>query len=257
MSISFEQRGGVAIITLNRPEKYNSFNTEMSQALQAHLDTCATEAGIRCVLLTGAGKGFCAGQDLAEFPDPKAIDFANIVANNYNPIVQKIRALEKPVVAAVNGIAAGAGANLALACDIVIASTSASFIQAFSKISLIPDSGGTWILPRLVGLQRAAALMYTADKVTAEEAVAMGMIYKCFSDATFENESLAFAEKLAAMPTKGIAYTKALLNTSYANTLDEQLEAELKAQVAAGQLSDFAEGVNAFLEKRAASFTGR
>jgi len=252
-----EHTNGVAIIKLNRPDKYNSINREMSLALHKALDAAAADESVRAIYFTGEGKGFCAGQDLSEAVDPNGPDLKKIVTEHYNPIITRLRAIEKPIVCAVNGIAAGAGANIALACDIVVASASASFIQAFSKIALIPDSGGTFFLPRLVGFQRAAALMMLGDKVTAAEAVQMGMIYKVFDDATFAEESMKMAVTLSQMPTIGIGLTKRLLNESMNNTLDEQLEREATVQVQAAQSQDFREGVNAFLEKRKAVFKGR
>lgn len=248
---------GIGYITFNRPDKYNSFNRDMAMAFQQHLDDCGADDNIRCIYVTGAGKGFCAGQDLAEVPDPKTTDFKKIVSEHYNPVIQRLRNIEKPIIAAVNGVAAGAGANVALACDIVVASEAASFIQAFSKIGLIPDSAGTFFLPRYIGMQRSAALMMLGDKVSAAEAVQMGMIYKSFPAESFEAESKKMAEQLANMPTKGIGLTKRLLNHSYSNNLEEQLELEMKVQVEAGTTDDFAEGVNAFLEKRKPAFKGK
>lgn len=255
-SILFEIKDGLAKITFNRPNVYNSFNQEMAFSFHEKLDECASDENIRAVYITGSGKAFCAGQDLQEVIDPAGPELTAIVTKHYNPIITKIRNLEKPVVAAVNGVAAGAGANIALSCDVVIASESASFIQAFSKIGLIPDSAGTFFLPRLIGLQKASALMMLGDKITASEAEAMGMVYKVFPDDTFESESLKIAMQLAGMPTKGLAYTKKLLNQSYHNDLDQQLEQEGIFQTKAGQTHDYNEGVNAFLEKRKPLFKG-
>lgn len=251
-----ENRDGVAIIRLNRADKFHSFIREMSLQLQDALDKAAADKTIRAVLLTAEGKAFCAGQDLSEAVDPQGPEIAKIVREHYNPIITRIRNLEKPVVCAVNGVAAGAGANIALACDIVVAAESASFIQAFSKIGLIPDSGGTFMLPRLVGLQQAAALMMLGDKVTAADAQRMGMIYKTFPDDQFAAEALKMAQTLAAMPTRAIALTKKLLNESMNNNLGQQLEAEAREQVAAAGSYDYKEGVNAFLEKRKPVFKG-
>lgn len=256
-SIIFAIDNSVAYITLNRPEKFNSFNREMALELQKRLDECKADRNVRCIYITGSGKAFCAGQDLAEATDPNGPSMEDIVEHHYNPIIEKIRTIEKPVIAAVNGVAAGAGANIALACDIVLATESASFIQAFSKIGLIPDSGGTYFLPRLIGMQRAAALMMTGDKVTAKDAVAMGMIYKYYSDESFEFESKNMAQQLAQMPTKGIGLTKKLLNESFNHTLEEQLIREKQLQVEAGATHDFKEGVQAFLEKRKPTFKGK
>ncbi len=256
-TVLLNKENGVGFITLNRPDKYNSFNHDMAMELQAALDNCAEDDAVRCLYLTGAGKGFCSGQDLAEATNPSPEEFEVLVREHYNATIRRIRNVEKPVIAAVNGVAAGAGANIALACDIVLASESASFIQAFSKIGLIPDSGGTYFLPRLVGLQRAAALMMTGDKVKAPEAVAMGMIYKCFPDEEFEAAAKAMAMNLAQMPTKGIGLTKRLLNRTFNNNLEGQLELEKQTQVIAGTTDDFREGVQAFLEKRKPVFKGK
>ncbi|MVN77437.1 2-(1,2-epoxy-1,2-dihydrophenyl)acetyl-CoA isomerase [Hymenobacter sp. HMF4947] len=256
-SLLFSLTDGVATLTFNRPQVFNSVNKPLALALQQHLRDCQADASVRAVVLTGTGRAFCAGQDLAEITGPDAPDVADIVTAHYNPIVQLIRTLDKPVIAAVNGVAAGAGANLALACDLVVAKESASFIQAFSKIGLIPDSGGTYFLPRLVGMQRASALMLLGDKVSAAEAVQIGMIYKAFADDVFDEEVAALAKKLAAMPTKGLAYTKQLLNASFGNDLTQQLQAEADYQLRAGNTSDYREGVGAFLEKRQPTFTGQ
>ena len=256
-TVLFAKDSGVGFITLNRPEKYNSYNREMALAFQGYLDDCEQDDEIRCIYITGAGKGFCSGQDLSEAMNPTPEEFEKMVREHYNASILRIRNIEKPVIAAVNGVAAGAGANIALACDIVLACESASFIQAFSKIGLIPDSGGTYSLPRLIGLQRAAALMMTGDKVIAADAVAMGMIYKCYPDELFEQESKKMAIMLAQMPTKGIGLTKRLLNKSFDNGLEQQLEFEKEVQMQAGATYDFKEGVRAFLEKRKPSFTGK
>lgn len=261
-SILFEIKNNIAFITFNRPDKLNSFNREMALLLQHKLDECASLHEVRCVYITGAGKGFSTGQDLAEVaptqPPPKGeeITMQQILREHYNPIITRIRNLPKPVVAAVNGVAAGAGANIALACDIVVAKESASFIQAFSKIGLIPDSGGTYTLPRLIGWQRASALMMLGDKISAAQAERMGMIYKIFDDQNFDGESLEIAQTLAAMPTKGFAYTKHALNYSATNNLEAQLHLEDELQQKAFATKDFSEGVAAFLEKRKPGFKG-
>ena len=254
-SIIFEIRGSVAVITLNRPDKLNSFNREMAMALQDALEN-SKEKSVRAVYITGAGKGFCAGQDLAEVVDPNGPGMNRILSEHFNPIIEAIRSLEKPVVAAVNGVAAGAGANIALCCDIVVATQSASFIQAFSKIGLIPDSGGTYFLPRLIGWQKASALMMLGDKVPATEAERLGMIYKVFPDEEFADASLSIAKTLAGMPTRGLAFTKKALEWSARNTLDEQLTDEDTLQQRSASTADFKEGVNAFMEKRSPNFKG-
>ena len=254
--IKYELIDGVGKITLNRPEKYHSFVREMALKLQNTLDKCNADKQVRAILITATGKAFCAGQDLGEATDPNGPDLTQIVQEHYNPIIRKIRDIEKPVVVAVNGVAAGAGASIALCCDIVVAAESASFIQAFSKIGLIPDSAGTFFLPRLVGMQKATALMMTAEAVSAKDAVNMGMIYKVFSDENFEDESWKLVSKLAKMSTKGLGLTKRLLNASYSNNLEQQLEMENQCQTIAGNTEDFKEGVQAFLEKRKANFKG-
>ncbi|RNI30607.1 enoyl-CoA hydratase-related protein [Rufibacter latericius] len=255
--IIYSLENGVARLTLNRPNVFNSFNREMALALQARLQEIALDEAVRAVVLTGEGKAFCAGQDLAEATGPESLEISQIVVQHYNPIILLLRQLNKPVIAAVNGVAAGAGANLALACDLVVAKESSSFIQAFSKIGLIPDSAGTFFLPRLIGQQRASALMMTGDKVSAPEAMQMGMIYKVFPDDSFDSEVTALALKMAQMPTKGLAYTKQLLNVTFENTLAEQLEQEAVFQQKAGQTQDFKEGVEAFIQKRKPNFTGQ
>jgi 2-(1,2-epoxy-1,2-dihydrophenyl)acetyl-CoA isomerase len=255
-SIISEQKGNVLLIKLNRPDKFNSFNREMAKALISLLDQAEQDKNIRAILLTGEGKAFCAGQDLTEATSADGPGIKRIVEEHYNPIVFKIRGIEKPFIAAVNGVAAGAGANIALACDIVYAGKSASFIQAFSKIGLIPDSGGTYTLPRLVGLNLASALMITGDKVSAPEAQTMGMVYKVFEDAELFDKALESATQVASMPTKAIGLTKRLLNHTYGNTLQDQLNMEKDLQVAAAKSHDYEEGVKAFLEKRKAEFRG-
>lgn len=247
----------VAFLTFNRPEKFNSFNREMALSFQRELDNCMRNDEVRAIYVTGTGKAFCAGQDLAEAVEPGGAELRSIVHGHYNPIIERIRTVEKPVIAAVNGVAAGAGANIALACDIVVAAESASFIQAFSKIGLIPDSGGTFFLPKLVGFQRASALMMLADKVSASDAEKMGMIYKYFADDLFETESKEIAYTLAKMPTRALGLIKLALNESYKNTLTQQLSLEEEYQDACGKTDDFGEGIAAFLQKRKPEFSGK
>jgi len=255
-SVLFEIKKGVAHITLNRPEKFNSFNREMALTMQARLDECASVHDIRCVYITGAGKAFCAGQDLSELIGENAIGIDQILSEHYNPIITKIRNMPKPVIAAVNGVAAGAGANIALCCDIVVAAQSSSFLQAFSKIGLIPDSGGTYFLPRLIGWQKASALMMLGEKVPAAEAERLGMIYKVFTEESFSEESMKIANTLAQMPTKGLAFTKHALNYSLSSSLEAQLLKEDELQQKAAATYDYKEGVAAFLEKRIPVFKG-
>lgn len=256
MELIISKNNGVCELRLNRPDVFNSFNKNMAMALQKALDDCASDAEIRTIVITGEGKAFCAGQDLAEATDPNGPELKSIVREHYNPIIRRIREIEKPVIAAVNGVAAGAGANIALACDITFAKESASFIQAFSKIGLIPDSGGTFFLPRIVGMQKSLALMMTGDKVGAKEAESMNMIYKAVADDAFDTAVKEFAEKLAKMPTRGLGLTKKAINASWMNTLTEQLDVEERLQTEAGQTYDFNEGVAAFLEKRKPEFKG-
>lgn len=247
----------VGTLKLNRPDVFNSFNRQMALELQIALDDMGANQDVRCIVLTGTGKAFCAGQDLKEVTTPELHPgFRTILEEHYNPIIQRIRTIEKPVLAAVNGVAAGAGANIALACDIVLAAESASFIQAFSKIGLIPDSGGTFFLPRLIGFQRAMALCMLGDKVTAAEAFQMGMIYKVLQDETFTSEVQKIAETIAGMPTKALGLTKRLINSSLTHNLDEQLQMESVIQIDAAQTHDYNEGVQAFIEKRKPSFKG-
>lgn len=244
-------------LTLNRPEKYNSFDREMAFALKRELINAAEDDRVRAVVISGAGKAFCAGQDLNEAIDPdNGLTLRKIIDEHYNPIVKMIRGLQMPVIAAVNGVAAGAGANLALACDFVIASQNASFLQAFIHIGLIPDTGGTFFLPRLVGWAKAAELMMLGEKVPAEEAQRIGMIYKAVPAEEFESFVMRFAQRLAKMPTTGLYLTKQLLEQSWKSDLHQQLGFELGAQEEAGGTEDYTEGVNAFLEKRKANFKG-
>lgn len=256
MSLQLTQKQSLGIITFDRPDVFNSFNRELALAVQKALDDFAKDSSIRAIMLTGNGKAFCAGQDLQEALEDNGMEIKQIVDEHYNPIIRKIRSIEKPVLAAVNGVAAGAGANIAFACDVAVATQSASFIQAFSKIGLVPDSGGTFTLPRMIGFQKASALMMLGDKVWAEDAEKMGMLYRVFSDEQFVEESEKLGLKLANMPTKGLAYTKHLLNQSLTNNLDEQLELEKDWQFKATETADYKEGVQAFLEKRKPNFKG-
>lgn len=255
--IQVNKQNNVVYIHLNRPDKYNSFNREMALALQKALQEYEHDDECRCIVLTGNGKAFSAGQDLAEAIDVNGPGILNIVTHHYNPIIKLIRETKKPIIAAVNGVAAGAGANIALCCDIVLASDEASFIQAFSKIGLIPDSGGTYFLPRLIGFQRASALMMTGDKVSAQESLQMGMVYKVFPAQQFMSEVKQFAENIAQMPTQALISTKLLLNQSYHNPLDNQLQLEAQYQNELSISYDYREGVNAFLEKRKPVFKGK
>ena len=257
-SILMHVENGVATITLNRPQVFNSFNREMAFAMQDALDQCVSNDEVRAVMIIGDGKAFCAGQDIQEITDQELNPgFKAILDDHYNPIVLKIRNLEKPVVAAVNGVAAGAGANIALCCDVVIATESAAFIQAFSKIGLIPDSAGTFFLPRLIGFGKASAAMMLADKITAQEADQMGMIYKVVKDEDFLDFAKATSQKLAALPTVALANTKKALNQSYNNTVEEQLALESKLQIESASTEDYAEGVASFMEKRKPVFKGK
>jgi 2-(1,2-epoxy-1,2-dihydrophenyl)acetyl-CoA isomerase len=256
--ILFEVAHGVARITLNRPDVLNSIHAEMSAELQDALARCARDPDIRALLITGAGRGFCAGQDLEEVrPGASVDDFAAHARKAYTPLVKAIRTLEKPVVCAVNGVAAGAGANLALACDLVLAAEPASFVQAFAKIGLVPDTGGSFFLPRLVGLARATALTMLGEKLTATRAAEIGLIHQVCPAESLLEEATRLAAHLATQPTFGLGLTKRLLNASLVNDLDTQLELEAELQGVAGRSADYAEGVAAFLAKRKPSFTGR
>lgn len=259
-TIQFAVADGVATITLNRPDKLNSFTVQMHTELADALKQVKADDGVRCLLLTGAGRGFCAGQDLSDravAADDKAPNLGESLEKRYNPLVRTLRGLQMPVICAVNGVAAGAGANLAFACDIVLAAKSASFIQAFCKIGLVPDSGGTWSLPRLVGSARAAALMMLGDKVSAEQAADWGMIWKAVDDEALMDEATKMAAHLATQPTKGLALIKRALNATWTNTMDEQLDLERDLQTLAGGTSDYQEGVAAFMQKRKPAFTGQ
>src|SRR5436305_7706017 len=258
--ILFDREQGVARVTLNRPDVLNSFNRVMAHELCEAFAEIATKDELRAVLLTGAGRGFCAGQDLAEAsprPDGTLPDLGDLVREGYNPIIRAIRKLEKPVVCAVNGVAAGAGANLAFACDLVFASREASFIQSFAKIGVIPDSGGTFILPRIVGLQRATALTMLAEKITAEQAEEWGLVYRVVEPPALVDVSFTVAAHLATQPTRGLGLIKRAFNRSLGVDLDKQLDYEEELQREAGLTADYAEGVRAFLEKRKPRFEGR
>lgn len=257
-SILLENKNGVAYITLNRPEVFNSFNREMAFLLQDILDASEKDDAVRAIVLSGNGKAFCAGQDLKEVTSSELNPgFKKILEEHYNPIITKLRSIKKPIIGAINGVAAGAGANIALACDIVVAHEQVNFIQAFSLIGLIPDSGGTFFLPRLIGFQKAMALAMLGDKISAEEAERMGMIYKVIPAENFDEEVNKLAIKLANMPTKALGMIKELFNKSMTNDLESQLALESKLQIEAAQTEDYAEGVLAFMEKRKPEFKGR
>lgn len=260
-TITLEIADGVATVTLNRPERLNAFNVRMHEELRDALKAVsAPDSGVRCLLITGAGRGFCAGQDLSDrtvSPDGERPDLAQSLDTYYNPLLRAIRRLEMPVVCAVNGVAAGSGANIALASDIVLAARSASFIQAFSKIGLIPDSGGTWTLPRAVGTARATALAMLGEKLPAEQAAAWGMIWQCLPDDRLMTEAQAMAAHLAKQPTKALAMIKRALNAAWTNSFDQQLDMERDLQRLCGRSDDYGEGVAAFLAKRTPNFQGR
>jgi 2-(1,2-epoxy-1,2-dihydrophenyl)acetyl-CoA isomerase len=256
-SILIKIENKIAYITLNRPEVFNSFNREMAFLLQDTLDACEKNDEVRAIVLTGNGKAFCAGQDLKEVTDPDLNPgFKKILEEHYNPIITRIRSIKKPIIGAINGVAAGAGANIALSCDIVVAHEKVNFIQAFSLIGLVPDSAGTFFLPRLIGFQKALALAMLGDKISAEEAERLGMIYKMIPLENFEEEVHKLALKMANMPTKALGMIKELYNKSMSNTLEDQLALESKLQIEAAQTNDYAEGVAAFIEKRKPNFKG-
>ena len=257
-SILLKIESKVAYITLNRPEVFNSFNRDMAFLLQDTLDACEKNEDVRAIVITGSGKAFCAGQDLKEVTDPELNPgFKKILDEHYNPIITRIRSIKKPIIGAINGVAAGAGANIALACDVVVAHESVSFIQAFSLIGLVPDSAGTYFLPRLIGFQKALALAMLGDKISAEEAENIGMIYKVIPSESFEEDVKKLALKLANMPTKALGMIKELYNKSMTNDLEAQLALESKLQIEAAQSEDYAEGVAAFIEKRKPNFKGK
>lgn len=258
--ILFTIEQGVATLTLNRPEQLNSFNAQMHKEVREALKQARQNPEVRCLLITGSGRGFCAGQDLGDrnvAPGAAAPDLGESIEKNYNPLIRTLRDLPMPVICAVNGVAAGAGANIALACDITLAAKSASFIQAFCKIGLVPDSGGTWTLPRAVGMARAKALALLGDRLSAEQAEQWGMIWRCVDDAALQDEALKLARQLATQPTYGLALIKRALNASASNSFDAQLDLERDLQRLAGRSEDYREGVAAFMAKRTPEFKGR
>ncbi|GAB0151573.1 MULTISPECIES: 2-(1,2-epoxy-1,2-dihydrophenyl)acetyl-CoA isomerase PaaG [Marinobacterium] len=259
-TIEFEITEGVAVLTLNRPDRMNSFNTQMHGEVRDALKQVKKDGSVRCLLITGNGRGFCAGQDLSDRnvdPNAEMPNLGESIEKNYNPLIRTLQGLEMPVICAVNGVAAGAGANIAFACDIVLAARSASFIQAFCKIGLVPDSGGTWTLPRLVGHARAMALSMLGDKISAEQAQSWGMIWQVIDDEQLKDEALSMAKRLATQPTKGLALIKRAIQSSWDNSFDEQLDLERDLQTLAGRTEDYREGVKAFMEKRQPDFKGK
>ncbi|WP_293268727.1 2-(1,2-epoxy-1,2-dihydrophenyl)acetyl-CoA isomerase PaaG [Neptunomonas sp.] len=259
-TIEFAISEGIAVLTLNRPDSLNSFNAQMHSEVRSALKDVKRDKSVRCLLLTGNGRGFCAGQDLGDrnvAPGSEAPNLGESIEKNYSPMLRTIRSLEMPVICAVNGVAAGAGANIAFACDIVLAAKSASFIQAFCKIGLIPDCGGTWTLPRLVGPARAMALSLLGDKISAEQAEQWGMIWKSVENESLKDEAMAMAQHFASQPTKGLALIKRAIQASATNTFDEQLDLERDLQTLAGRTEDYREGVSAFIAKRKPAFKGQ
>lgn len=259
-TIEFEITEGVAVLTLNRPDRMNSFNADMHGEVREALKQVKKDTSVRCLLITGNGRGFCAGQDLSDRnvdPNAEMPNLGESIEKNYNPLIRTLQGLEMPVICAVNGVAAGAGANIAFACDIVLAARSASFIQAFCKIGLVPDSGGTWTLPRLVGHARAMALSMLGDKISAEQAQSWGMIWQVIDDEQLKPEALSLAKRLATQPTKGLALIKRAIQSSWDNSFDEQLDLERDLQTLAGRTEDYRAGVKAFMEKRQPEFKGK
>lgn len=259
-TIAFEVDAGVARLVLNRPDRLNSFTTQMHGEVAEALTIVETDPQVRCLWLTGAGRGFCAGQDLSDrdvAPGAEAVDLGNSIDLYYAPLIRRLTGLDKPVICAVNGVAAGAGANIAFACDIVFAARSAKFIQSFANIGLIPDSGGTWVLPRLVGQARALGLAMTGEPLPAERAEAWGLIWKCVDDAALEPDSMALARRFATGPTRGLVATKHAIRNSMTRTLEEELLIERDLMRELGRSADYLEGVSAFMAKRPPVFTGR
>jgi len=258
-TITYQLDQGVAVLTLNRPASLNSFNSLMHDEVRAAMKDARDNSNVRCLVITGTGRGFCAGQDLSDRAvkvSDEAPDLGESVEKNYNPLIRNIMTMEKPVLCAVNGVAAGAGASIALACDIVLAAKSAKFIQAFCKIGLVPDSGGTFNLVRALGLPRAKALALLGDKLSAEQAQNWGMIWQCVDDENLMDETMTLALHLATQPTKGLAKIKELMNNSFSTPMHQQLELEKYAMRELGRTSDYREGVSAFMEKRQPTFTG-
>lgn len=255
-TILYEVSEGVAILTMNRPDKFNAFNERMNKEITAALKQAQKDPEVRCIVLTGAGRAFNAGQDLGDVLEGD-VDFGGFLRNRYNPMILQFHKTEKPIIAAINGVAAGAGMSIALACDIRLASDKASLVNAFVNIGLVPDSGGCYYLPRIVGMGKALELAMTGEKVKAEEALRLGLVNQVYPAEQFWEESLAYARKLAALPTRGIGLIKRTMYKGMELSLDETLEYEAYAQEIAGQTEDYKEGVNAFMEKRAPRFTGR